>query len=279
MAVNDALIQAAAALLAVSVTRPLKQGGQKTVLLAESEGRPLVLKVIGLGSSLPDALRRAQREVELLQGIDHPNVVRVASDLVEVGDPRVGAAWLEAYLEGDDLSELVGPDPWEWPEVKTMALDVARGLSALHCVNVVHRDLSASNVRRLTGGSWVVMDPGFARHEDRSDLTVGGQPGTPGFLSPEHVQAYSGAPTAASDVFCVGNLMVLALTGQTAIPFTGDQGDYVSRLARVETVDVASLRPDLPPPVLEVIARCLHAQPARRYRNGSRLSEALEQLA
>lgn len=278
MPVDDALIEAAAALLGVSIVRPLKQGGQKTVMLAQADGAQRVLKVIGLGSSLPDALRRAQREVELLQGVNHPNVVRVVSDLVEIGDPRVGAAWLEDYLDGADLSDLVG-DAWDWLGVRMMALEVARGLSALHEVNVVHRDLSANNIRQLTTGAWVVMDPGFARHEDRSDMTVGGQPGTAGFLSPEHVQAYSGAPTAASDVFCVGNLMVLALTGETAIPYFGDIADYIARLARVEVVDLHGIRPDLPQPALDLIARSLHAQPARRYRNGRRLAEALEAIS
>jgi serine/threonine-protein kinase len=278
MPVDDVLIKAAAKLLGVTVVRPLKQGGQKTVMLAEVDGGERVLKVIGLGSSLPDALRRAQREVELLQGVNHPNVVRVVSDLVEIGDPRVGAAWLEDYLDGADLSDLVGGH-WEWPAVRAMALDIARGLSALHDVNVVHRDLSANNIRQLTTGAWVVMDPGFARHEDRSDMTVGGQPGTAGFLSPEHVQAYSGAPTASSDVFCVGILMTLALTGTTAIPYSGDLGDYIARLARVEVINLHSFRPDLPQHVLDLIARCLHAQPARRYRNGRRLAEALEAIS
>lgn len=278
MPVDDALVTAAAELLDVTVTRPLKQGGQKTVLLVEATDGPAVLKVISIGSSLPDALRRAEREVELLQRLDHPNVVKVASDLVEVGDPRQGAAWLENYLDGDDLSDLVG-NPWDWPDVKAMALDVGRGLSALHSVHVVHRDLSANNIRRLSNGSWVVMDPGFARHEDRSGMTVGGQPGTAGFLSPEHVHAYSGAPTAASDVFCVGNLMVLALTGSTAIPYTGDVGDYIGRLSRVEVTDLASLRPDIPEEARALIARCLHPQPARRYRNGARLVDGLEALS
>lgn len=61
-------------------------GGQKTVLLAERNQEPLVLKVISIGSSMPDALRRAQREVELLRAVDHPNVVRVVSELVELGN-------------------------------------------------------------------------------------------------------------------------------------------------------------------------------------------------
>lgn len=275
MPVTQELIDEAAALHGVTVMRPLRPGGQKTVLLTERElGEQLVLKVIAIGSSQPDALRRARREVELLARIDHPNVVKVASDLGELRDPPEGAAWLEEYLEGDDLSDLLG-SPWDWADVKRMASQVAEGLAVLHADKVVHRDLSANNVRRLTAGSFVVMDPGWARHLDASRMTVGGQPGTLGYVSPEHLNGYSGAPTPASDVFCVGILMFVTLTGQLPIPYTGDLGDYVNRLTSVTTLDLPTLRSDLDPAVIDLVRRCLHPQSARRYRNGTGLAEAL----
>jgi serine/threonine protein kinase len=277
MTVDQQLIDAAAAALNVTVVEALKEGGQKTVLLTERTGERFVMKVIATGSTLPDALKRATREVELLKSIDHPNVVKVASELVELGETPDGVAWLEEHLEGEDLSEAL-TERWEWDVTKAMALDVARGLSAMHDVKVVHRDLSSNNVRRLTTCRHVVMDPGYARHTEKSQLTGHGQPGTPGFLSPEHLQAYSGAPTASSDVFCVGILMQLALTTELPIPYTGNQGDYATRLAAVTVTDIGTIRQDLDAPVLAAIRRCLHPQPARRFRNGSRLASALENL-
>lgn len=278
MPVEQGLIDEAMAALAVSPVDELRSGGQKTVRLVDRDGETLVMKVIAIDSGAPDALRRAQREVELLQGVDSQNVVEVASELVELGDPPRGATWLEKYLTGSDLGDLVG-DEWTLDDTLAMATDVARGLAALHAVPVVHRDLSENNIRRLDSGRYVVMDPGFARHTMKSDLTVGGQPGTPGFLSPEHLQGYSGAPMAASDVFCVGILMFRALTGHLPIPFTGDAADYLQRLSRVETEDIAALRPDLPSEAITLIRRCLHPQPARRPRNGKRLVAALEEIA
>lgn len=276
--VDQELINQAMTALGLSPVRDLRTGGQKTVRLVEKDGEEIVLKVLAIDSGMPDALRRAQREVDLLQRVDDPNVVKVASDLVELGDPVRGAAWLEQYLDGDDLGDLLG-DRWDWDHVSAMARDIAVGLSALHEVKVVHRDLSANNIRRLTSGDYVVMDPGFARHTLRSDLTVGGQPGTLGYLSPEHLQVYSGAPTAASDVFCVGILTWTVLTGQLPIPFTGDPADYLARLSRVELDgDLAALRPDLSAEAVALVYRCLHKQPARRPRNGRRLADALDKV-
>ncbi|MEJ7787471.1 MAG: protein kinase [Solirubrobacteraceae bacterium] len=274
MPVDETLIDQALNALDVERIRDLRAGGQKTVLLVGRDAAELVMKVIALGSSSPDAMSRARREVELLLSLDNAHVVKVASDLVELGSPAVGVAWLEVFLEGEDLSDLVG-SPWNWNDVAALAADVGSGLAALHHVKVVHRDLSANNVRRLTNGSFVVMDPGFARHTLRSDLTIGGQPGTPGFLSPDHLQSYSGAPTPASDIFCLGNLMFLALTGSLAVAVGDDLADYIQRLARVDVGDLAALRPDLSSDRVAFVRSCLHAQPARRPRNATRFLEAL----
>lgn len=278
MAVEQGLIDDAMSALGVTPVDDLRTGGQKTVRLVDREGERVVMKVVALESAPADALRRAQREVELLQGVDSPYVVKVASDLVELGDsPPRGAAWLEHYLEGEDLGDLFSR-PWDVADALEMATHVSRGLAALHEAAVVHRDLSENNIRSLDSGGYVVMDPGFARHTLKSGLTVGGQPGTPGFLSPEHVRPYSGGPTPASDVFCVGILLFRALTERLPIPFA-DMAEYYRRLAKVDVDDVRDHRGDIPDPVAAVIRHCLHPQPARRPRNGARLAAELEKLA
>lgn len=78
--------------LNLTVVSALKAGGQKTVHLVEREGVRQVLKLVEVGSSDPTVLQRAHREVELLATTHHPNVVRVVSQLIELGDPVVGAA-------------------------------------------------------------------------------------------------------------------------------------------------------------------------------------------
>lgn len=278
MPVDDGLVDQAAKALEVAVVRELKPGAQKRVCVVDGESGEQVMKVIAVGSSRPDALRRARREVDLLAALDSPNVVRVGSELVELGEPVVGAAWLEELLDGDDLSASLTTE-WAWSDVAEMGLHIARGLGAMHRKQVIHRDLSPNNVRRCADGTYKVMDPGFARHTLRSGLTIGGQPGTAGYLSPEHIYTYSGAPTAPSDVFAVGILMYQALTTQPPIPYLGDDTDYLRRLARVEIVeDIGTARPDLDPEQMKFIRRTLHKQPARRFLNGERLAKALEYL-
>ncbi|MER6475791.1 serine/threonine-protein kinase [Streptomyces filamentosus] len=272
------VVEQALVSLGVTEVEALRGGAQKSVTLVDRGEERLVLKVIAIGASNPDSIKRAEREVELLSAISNPHVVAVASELIEIGNPPTGAAWLEEFLDGDDLTPSLQTGPWTWNETARMAKDVARGLGAAHAKKVVHRDLSPNNIRRLSNGSYKVMDFGFARHTLRSGLTIAGQPGTPGFASPEHLHTFSGAPTAASDVFCVGILMYAALAGVLPIPYRGDDADYTLRLINTRIIDIAEYRPDLSDQQCALIRRCLHPQPARRFLNGNRLAQAIEEI-
>jgi serine/threonine-protein kinase len=251
-------------------------GGQKAVRRVSRDGRAFVLKVVALEFTTDETLKRAEREVLLLASIDNPNVVKVESELVELGSPVHGAAWVEEYLDGDDLGNLLDGTRWSWDDAKAMGVQVANGLAAGHEKAVIHRDLSANNVRRLANGAYKVLDFGFARHTLRSGLTVAGQPGTRGYLSPEHLNSYSGGPMQMSDVFQVGILMYTALSGVSPYPWTGDDHEYMSRLQSGAMRPLGDHRPDLSSAQLAAVQRALHPQPARRFRNAGALRDALE---
>jgi serine/threonine-protein kinase len=211
-----------------------------------------------------------------LSDIDHPNLVRIKEPLTNVGNPIMAVAWLEEYLDGEDLTDLLSA-PWPWSDVRQLGLDLARGLEVLHERSVVHRDLSPNNVRRLRKGSYVIMDPGYARHLLRSTLTLFGQPGTPGFLSPEHLSQTG--PLPASDVFCVGILMFAALTGGLPYPLTADMAAYQKALRSQAAPALLPLRPDIPPEAASLVEACLDLQPARRFLDGGELAVALEAVS
>ncbi|WP_075820610.1 serine/threonine-protein kinase [Serinicoccus sp. CNJ-927] len=271
------LLEDACRLLGVSVVRPLIDGGQKQVhVVADPFGHWHVLKLIDLRAAAdPAALERARREVALLGNLDHPNVVKVSSAFVEIGTPVTAVCWLEEYLNGQDLR--YAGSRWGAEELLALGKDVSAGLGELHRNRVIHRDLSPGNIQLLSDNRFVVMDPGFAKHTLRSGLTVGGQPGTPGFMTPEHLQSYSGAPTAASDVFGCAALVYYAATGSPPVPYKGDDVDYMRRLRGATHIPLSAARPDLESGFVAVVERALHPQPARRYRNGAALRSALEE--
>lgn len=251
-------------------------GGQKIVRRVSREGKTFVLKIVVLDFATDETLKRAEREVELLASLESPNVVRVESALVELGVPVHAAAWIEEYLDGNDLGELLNGEQWSWDDTRSMGMQVANGLAAGHEKSVIHRDLSATNVRRISDKTYKVLDFGFARHTLRSGLTVAGQPGTPGHLTPEHLNSYSGGPTQMSDVFQLGILMYTALAGVSPYPWQGDEHQYVQGLQDGAMPPLSDFRSDLSSGQSELVLRSLHQQPARRFRNAAALRDELE---
>ncbi|MBI3747445.1 MAG: protein kinase [Chloroflexi bacterium] len=237
----------------------------------------VVLKLVEIaGPHATVTLARAKREVDLLGRVRHPNVVGLRSPLVEIGSPPRLVAWLEERLDGQDLGVGFGRR-WSWAETRSLVGDVLEGLDALHSEKVVHRDLSPGNIRHTSGGRFVIMDPGIARWIEESSLTGAFDPGTPGYMSPEHV--VDGVhPTAASDLFCLGILAYQALSMAQPIPFTGDRVDYADRLRGTQAESVASVTTGLSSDQCAFVDRLLKRQVARRFITVDEARRALATL-
>lgn len=252
----------------------LTSGGQKTVLAGELAGAPAVAKIVFVpdGPSADIVIERAHREVDVLSAVTSPNVVPVLTDAVEIGDRPDAICWAEERLTGSDLTPLLSSQ-WSEDDVWSLLTDLATGLAACHELDVVHRDLSPGNVRRTDDGRFVLMDPGLARHLAKAALTGLFQPGTTGFMSPEHVPG--GRPTPASDIFALGILAFAALTTKLPVEVGAGDADYHARLRTGTSPDIASLRSDISADLAAIINRCLQRQSARRFLDGAELGSAI----
>lgn len=273
----DVLVAEVADSLGLKGARPIAQGGQKLVLAGVLAGSPAVAKVILVpdGDSGEEVIVRAEREVELLGAVDSPHVVKVLTDAVEIGDGPEAICWAEEELSGEDLGKSLDPK-WEEDAVWSLLSDVGAGLSACHELSVVHRDLSPGNVRRTDDGTFVLMDPGLARHLEKTALTGVFQPGTPGFMSPEHVPG--GKPLPASDVFVLGVLAYRVLTGILPIGIGAGGDEYLTRLRDDRIPDVSTMSPGISPALACVVNTCLNKQPARRYLDGAELISGIDEV-
>lgn len=273
MNVSQLIVDVGAA-LGFEDAQPLAQGGQKLVLKGSLSGAPAVAKIVLIqpGPNGDVTLQRAHREVELLSAVDSDRVVRVLTDAVEIGEPTEAVCWAEELLDGDDLSASLD-HAWAETDVWVLLSDMAEALAACHELEVVHRDLSPGNVRRTSDGRFVLMDPGLARHLEKTALTGAFQPGTPGWRSPEHVPG--GEPTPASDIFALGILAFVALSRTFPVDPTVDQVTYDRALVEQQAPSIATMVPGISAELREVVDTCLSRQPARRYLDGVELRAVL----
>jgi len=253
------------------VLRILGHGSFGTVYEASdpSLGRRLAIKaLLPELAREPEVRERFRREVEVVGGLHHPNIVRVFDSGEEAGRP-----WLAMeFVEGSDLAALLhaGPPPVEW------AIDILRqlceGLGYAHRLGVVHRDVKPQNVRLTPAGDVKIVDFGIARVPGSSLTARGVALGSVQYLAPE--QIVGGEVDGRADIFAVGVLAFQMLSGHR--PFEADT--LPATLARIAETQVdGSLLPTtaysrgLEAVVLKALAR----DPGARYASFHEMRRAL----
>ena len=203
-----------------SCIRRLAVGGSSSVFLAEhrKSGDLRVLKVF---RQVPDVVEgsttfdRFLREYELVEHLDHPNIVRIYD--IGVADDHLFLAM--EYFPGGDLRARM-KQPMPWPEALAYLRQMAAALGALHAVGVLHRDVKPGNLLLREDGSAAFIDFGLARQLGlESDITgIGTIFGTPHYMSPE--QGHGSPLDQRSDLYSLGVVLHEMLTGEK--PYTAE---------------------------------------------------------
>jgi hypothetical protein len=240
-------------------------------------GREVALKTVHLVFAVSDAekelfQRRFENEARVAALLSHPHIVVVH----DVGrDPATDTLFIAfEHLEGRTVAEVMAAGvPLDWRLAAGIAARVADALHYAHGKGVVHRDVKPANIMLLGSGEPKVMDFGVAKMPTAQITAVGEFLGTPSYMSPE--QAAAGHVDGRSDVFSLGSVLYLLLTGRRA--FDGPSATAVLRqLSETDPPRPSTLRPELPPELDEVVARALRKRPEERYRDARQLAEDLD---
>ena len=179
----------------------------------DDKGFDLCLKIVS-----PDYdVDRLGREIEALQQINHPNVVKLYEYTFSSTPSSVRHYLVEEFIEGNDLEDELQTAPWELARIYTTFAELADGLTALEEIDVVHRDLKPQNVRIRIDGHPVIIDFGLARHLNLSDLTrtdEGAGLGTPLYFAPEQFLGTKRDIDRRTDLFAFGIMLFQAALGR-----------------------------------------------------------------
>ncbi|MFW6085410.1 MAG: serine/threonine-protein kinase, partial [Gemmatimonadota bacterium] len=212
LALEDARLQPGTRLGDFEILGEIGRGGMGLVY----EARDLRLNRLAALKLLPADRPRNERdeggsrllaEARTASSFDHPNVATV----YQVGDAPDGRRFIAmARYEGETLRERLRTGPLRAPAVLDVALQVARGLAAVHSAGIVHRDVKPENTFLTTEGPVKLLDFGISGAAGEGG--TGSPSGTPTYMSPEALTR-RGPPDARSDVWALGVMIGEMLDG------------------------------------------------------------------
>lgn len=162
------------------------------------------------------------------------------------------------------------------PIAVTTAIGVLKGLEKLHAAGIVHGDVSARNVMLSPTGQIQVRNGGIWESYSAS-RTAGAVmlPYLAPYMAPEI--AAGGMPTPTSDVYAVGVLLYLMLTGRE--PFAGDTPVAVAvKHATAPPPNLRALSPASPEILAQIVMKALAKRPEDRYQTASEMLGDLRML-
>ncbi|HEY6035072.1 MAG TPA: serine/threonine-protein kinase, partial [Kofleriaceae bacterium] len=258
------------------VLEKIAQGGMAEVYKVKTVGIAGFEKVQALKRILPNSAREGRfirsfiDEARIAVELTHRNIVQVfdfgkadgelflAMELIEGLDLRTATSQANAR----DL-------PAPIPVAAYIISEVASGLDYAHrktdlyggALNIVHCDVSPSNVMLSLDGYVKILDFGIARATFASALERRRLRGKPRYMAPE--QTLGEPPTAAADVFALG---IIAWELFTGLPlYRGpDLKSILEAVRRTVPPRLDRLNPDVPKEIVDAIEKALSREPADR---------------
>ena len=243
--------------------------GQVWLARDERSGLDVALKIVPREGKTAS---RAEREAKAASALRHPRCQRIYA--LARDSSHVYIAY--EYVPGQTLRQALQAGQVNDREAVEVAAQVLEALAHAHARGIIHRDVKPSNI--LLGESAEIdarlLDFGLAQMAEFDTLTaIGDVPGTLGYVSPERLLGKTATP--AADIWAVGVLLWECLAGEH--PFR--EGSLPDTTRRIQTgaPPLASVRPDLPAALSDVVASALVLNPARRP-SAKKLADDLRSL-
>jgi tetratricopeptide (TPR) repeat protein len=256
--------------------RKLGAGGMGEVYLARdtSTGCDVALKIASLGSRT--SRDRFAREIEILSGINHDNIVRLICSGTD-GD----TLWYAMdYIAGNQLVEWFRDQEFFSFEQMTETMSrIASALDVIHSMGIVHRDVKPENFL-VVDGKPVLVDFGVAHLKQGEQMTrltrEGSMVGTILYMSPEQVMGSQ--IDGRSDLYSLGAIMYEILTGKHPSE-APDLPRLIFKILQERPIRPTVINPDTPKDLERIVMKLMEKNPDLRFKSASDLEHTLLQFA
>jgi serine/threonine-protein kinase len=206
---------------AYTLVSQIGHGGTGSVWLARrSDGRfegQVAVKLLNVSLIGRAGAERFHREGNILARLSHPYIAH----LIDAGFSPLGQPYLVLeHVDGEPIDAYCDGGKLSVDARIHLFLDVLDAVAHAHANLIVHRDIKPSNVLATRDGRIKLLDFGIAKlleidapGAEATALTrEGGAVLTPEYAAPEQVTA--GPITTATDVYALGVLLYLLLSGR-----------------------------------------------------------------
>ncbi len=201
----------------------LGEGGMSIVYAAlqEHPKRTVALKVLRGGMYSPTASKRFHQEVEILGQLDHPWIAKIYDAGAHDDGNGLTPFYVMEYIEGGkELSDYLDEHELSERELLKLFTMITSAVEHGHHKGIVHRDLKPGNILINQQGEPKIIDFGVARSLNKEGVSeeamteAGRLVGTVQFMAPEQVDSAIMDIDARCDVYALGTVLFLLLTGR-----------------------------------------------------------------
>lgn len=270
--------------------RKLAEGGMAEIFLAKQTGaegfeRDVVIKcMLDHITRSPEFVSMFLDEARLAARLHHPNIVQITD--LGVADNRYFICM--EYLAGEDLDAVITAAHAKGqavpvPIAARIMLSSLEGLEFAHGyqeqgkdAELVHRDISPSNIFVTYQGTVKVLDFGIAKASSRMTQTQPGLlKGKWGYMSPE--QARGESIDARSDLFSLGVTFHELLTARRVFERDTEIGVLLALMDQPIPTP-SSVRPEIPQALDRIVMKALERRPEDRYPSAAAMRADLEEF-
>jgi len=204
----------------------LGEGGMGIVYLAQQTEpiqRQVALKVIKPGMDSKRVIARFEAERQALALLDQPNIAHI----YDAGTSEAGRPYfVMEYVEGLPITDYCDKHSLTIEQRLRLFQQVCEAVQHAHQKGIIHRDIKPSNILVATDGDNAIpkiIDFGVAKAiaEPLTERTLKTEDshllGTPEYMSPEQADMASEDIDTRSDIYSLGVLLYVLLTG--TLPF------------------------------------------------------------
>ncbi|MEN9578386.1 MAG: hypothetical protein RJA70_1395 [Pseudomonadota bacterium] len=218
----------------------------------------------------PDLVQRFRKAVELSGTLDHPNIVRI----FDRSGPEVAVPFYTMPLiPGGTLAQAERRERFRDPtRAAALVVKIARAIQYAHEHGILHRDLSPANILLDLNDEPYVSDFMAKRIGEAGDPSI---VGALNYMAPE--QALGKGSTVATDVYGLGAILYLLLTGQAPVD-AKTREELRQKQQDSEPPSVVTLVRHVNRDLDAVCSAALSGDPAQRPRSAALFADSLERV-